>query len=178
MRVAIIAICMFVLAGCFGSSSVLMLKEYNPTMQISSHKSVLINSISDTRANQSIVATITDSKGSVEHSIMLGASLKDIFAKALKEQLRASGVTNGRDIIVDIEITEFSANLSGYSGENLKGKSKVIIKIKKGDTTITKTISQPQSKYVLLPRVAEFEPFITDMLNDMVLSSAKAILAN
>lgn len=178
MRAIIFAIFIFILAGCASSSSVLMLKDYTPTKGIYNNKSVVINSITDKRPNQSIIATITDSKGSVEHSVLLGQSLKDSYAKALEKQLKANGAISGGNIIVDIEILQFSANLSGYSGENLKGQSKVLIKIKKGDTTITKTISQPQSKYVPLPRVAEFEPFIDDMLNDMVRSSAKAILSD
>jgi uncharacterized lipoprotein len=94
-------------------------------------------------------------------------------------ELKASNAILGgqNPNIVDIEIIEFSANLSGYSGQNLQGKSKLKIKIKNGNTIITKTISQPQSKYTPLPRVSAFQPFITDMLNDMVRATTRAILA-
>ncbi|WP_279061445.1 hypothetical protein [Campylobacter lanienae] len=178
MRATIIAVFMVILVGCGGSSSVLTLKDYTPTKYTYSPKKVTINSIIDTRSNRNLVATITDSKGNLNHSVILDKSLKDIFANSLNKELEANGVIKGSDIVVDIEIAQFSANLSGYSGENLKGQSKVIIKIQKGDTTTTKTISQLQSKYTPLPIASAFEPFINDMLNDMVLATSKAILAN
>ncbi|MCR8679512.1 MULTISPECIES: hypothetical protein [Campylobacter] len=175
MRVVIFAIFILILASCTSSSSVLTLKDYSVTSE-NIHKKVLINSITDTRPNKSIVATITDSKGSVEHSVILSQSLEDSFAKALNQALGKNG--DGDEIVVDIEIVQFSANLSGYSGENLKGQSKVIIKIKNGDKVITKTISQPQSRYTPLPIPSAFEPFINDMLRDMVEASIKAILSS
>ncbi|MBP3675703.1 MAG: hypothetical protein IJ964_04145 [Campylobacter sp.] len=183
MRVAIFVVLMLCiglnLTGCTSSSSVLSLSSYTPVGLNLTQKEISINSITDTRANKSIIATITDSKGSVEHSVIMAEDLKQTFAKALQMELKASNAILGgqNPSIVDIEIIEFSANLSGYSGQNLQGKSKLKIKIKNGDTIITKTISQPQGKYTPLPRVSAFQPFITDMLNDMVRATTRAILA-
>ena len=167
------------LASCTGSSSVLAL-SYTPAGLNLTQKAITINSITDARPNQSVIATITDSKGSVEHSVMISPSLEQSFARALEMELRASGaVLNGANSsLVDIEILEFSANLSGYSGQNLQGKSRLKIKIKNGDTTRTKIISQPQGKYTPLPRASAFEPFINEMLNDMVRATARAILGS
>ena len=65
MRVAIFVVLMLCiglnLTGCTSSSSVLSLSSYTPVGLNLTQKEISINSITDTRAYKSIIATISDS---------------------------------------------------------------------------------------------------------------------
>lgn len=169
------------LAGCGGvSTSVLNLSPYQVSGKFSSNADITINSIRDTRQSTSNIATITDSSGTVKEYIVLQDSLETWFNDALLRELKQSGarVNQGGETIVDVEITELKANLSGYAKDNLKGTGSVVVKIDNGEKVTTKRISQPQTQFAPIPTAGAFSPFVKDLLDDIVKSTAKAILAN
>lgn len=178
---AFMSLLLGLITGCANTNSVLNLSTYqSKTPKENDNVNLVIHSITDKRKNQSIVATITDSKGSVSEYITLGDNLKDWFGKALKEELIVRGVKfEGKDPkIVDITITDLKANLSGYSKDNLKANCEIYIRIIKDGVTITKRISQPQTEFAPVITSSAFTPFVQNLLNDMVVHTADSLTGN
>lgn len=80
------------------------------------------------------------------------------------------------DLIVDIKIVELRANLSGYGSDNLKGNAKLLLTIKKGETTITKNVAQSQTKFALIHTSGVFDKFLNELLSDIVKRAALQII--
>ncbi|MPB50619.1 YajG family lipoprotein [Campylobacter fetus] len=178
---AFIFSCLILFVGCSNTTSVLTLSPYEAkVVNVRSNSNIIINSILDKRKNQSVVATITDKKGTVSEYITLGNNLTNWFSDALIKELKKNGAVFGGDDakVVDITITELKANLSGYSKDNMQGTSEIYIKIYKDGVTTTKRIAQPQTEFVPIATGGAFEPFIKTLLDDMIARTAKAILAN
>ena len=80
------------------------------------------------------------------------------------------------DIVVDVRIVELKANLSGYSTDNLKGSAKLTITVHRGDQTITKNVSQEQTKFAPIHTSGAFKSFFDELLQDIVKRAAIQIL--
>ena len=133
----------------------------------------------DNRKNKSVIATITDSKGSVEEYVVLQNDLATYFSDSLKKELTARGANvNGMGgVVVEIFINEFTANMSGYGSDNTKGKIDIILKIqKRRSKRLQKNISNNQTEFALIRTGGAFKPFLTDIINDAIKRTALAIL--
>ena len=167
------------LTGCAPSQSVVAFDPYKATAsQQNSGFEVYVSAVHDNRKNKSTIATITDSKGSVEEYVVLQNDLATYFGDSLKKELIAHGANvNGMGgVVVEVFINEFEANMSGYNSDNTRGKIKITLKIQKGDQSIIKNISNNQTKFELVRTGGAFKPFLTDIINDAVKRSAIAIL--
>ncbi|MBE3610602.1 YajG family lipoprotein [Campylobacter californiensis] len=166
-------------SGCSPTQSVVNLEPYNTkATSKTSYKDVYIANIHDNRKNKSVVATITDSKGSVKEYVMLQNDLASWFNEALTTELKANGANVGNlsGVVAEIYINEFSANMSGFASDNTRGNIKILLKIQKGETTITKNISNEQTKFELIPAGNAFKTLLRDMINDAVKRVAIQIL--
>ncbi len=167
--------------GCSGEPrhSVLGLPSYQAAGNYKTKKSVYIASVEDKRKNKAVSATITDKKGTVSEYIMLSGDVAQWFENALTSELKKSGATvkSPSDISVEVEINELRANLSGYTGENLKGECAITLRIYRGDEIITKKLAGPQSKFAPIHTTGAFETLFKDLMSDMVKRAAKAILS-
>lgn len=168
-----------VMSGCSQRSSVLNLTPYQSTSnQMGYQKNIRINSIEDARANKSIVATITGSNGNVKEYVTLQNSIESWLQDGLSTELKRLGanLSDFGDIVVDVRIVELKANLSGYSTDNLKGSAKLAITVKRGDQTITKNVSQEQTKFAPIHTSGAFKSFFDELLQDIVKRAAIQIL--
>ncbi|AII14265.1 hypothetical protein CIG2463D_0401 [Campylobacter iguaniorum] len=172
----------FLVIGCSSTNSVLSLPAYEAKgISVTPGANIIINSITDKRKNTSVIATISDSKGTVDEYVTLGGDLTKWFGESLQKELLKSGASlgGGDDAkVVDITITELKANLSGYTKDNMKGNCEIYIKIYRDGMTITKRISQPQTQFAPIHTAGAFDPFVKEILDDMVRRTAKAILIN
>lgn len=181
-KIVMLIIVAFFILGCSQKSSVLTLSNYqSQSSQKFSGANVYIGEIKDSRTNQSVIATITDSKGSVDEYVTLQNNLVQWFRTALTKELTSLGANviadrAGANLVVDINIAQLVANLSGYSSENTSAKAELFLKIYKGDTTYTKRVAQSQSKFSPVITGGAFTPFVEDMLKDVVKKSAEQIL--
>lgn len=170
----------FTLAGCTQKNSVINLAPYKSTSSpMAANKEVQINQITDSRQNKSVVGTITDSKGAVSGYITFQNELSSWLNDAIKDEISRLGgevVSFSNDTIVDIDISQLSANLSGYGKDNLKGEVKIRLVIKKDGKTITKNVAQSASEFAPLPLPRAFDKFIKELLNDIVKRTAVEIL--
>ena len=167
------------LSGCAPIENIVAFDPYKAAAnQKSNGLEVYISLVHDNRKNKSVIATITDSKGSVEEYVVLQNDLATYFSDSLKKELTARGANvNGMGgVVVEIFINEFTANMSGYGSDNTKGKIDIILKIQKGDQTITKNISNNQTEFALIRTGGAFKPFLTDIINDAIKRTALAIL--
>ena len=141
-------------------------------------KNIRINSIEDARANKSIVATITGSNGDVKEYVTLQNSIESWLQDGLSTELKRLGanLSDFGDIVVDVRIVELKANLSGYSTDNLKGSAKLAITVHRGDQTITKNVSQEQTKFAPIHTSGAFKSFFDELLQDIVKRAAIQIL--
>jgi len=139
---------------------------------------VYVSAVHDNRKNKSTIATITDGRGTVKEYVVLQNDLSTYFGDALKKELMARGANvNGMSgVVVEVFISEFEANMSGYGSDNTKGKIKITLKIQKGDQNIIKNISNNETKFELIRTGGAFKPFLTDIINDAVKRTALAIL--
>lgn len=178
-KIIFLFIC-FIFVGCSSTRhSVISLPQYVPSNNgFSTQKTVNILSINDKRVNASTVATITNKKGTVSEYVMIEENLVDWFKKALYAELQKSGVviSDSADVNVEIDINELTANLSGYSSDNMKGNCVVSLRFYKDEQTINKKLSGPQTKFVAITTTSAFKPFLNTLLSDMVKRTAKAII--
>lgn len=165
--------------GCSQKGSVLVLEPYtNSKNQDKINKEININKINDLRKNKGVVATILDSNGATKDYIMLQNDLSSWVNSSLRSELASRGVnlsTNGTK--VEVDIISLNATLQGYLTDNLKAIAKFEVRIYKDDgTIITKNISQSQSKFVPIHTSGAFDPFIWDLLRDIIIKTANQIL--
>ena len=176
---AIFGLFVLFLSGCAPTQTVVAFDPYKTAAsQQANGLEVYISAVHDSRKNKSTIATITDGRGTVKEYVVLQNDLSTYFGDALKKELTARGANvNGMGgVVVEIFINEFTANMSGYGGDNTKGKIDITLKIQKGDQTITKNISNNQTEFALIRTGGAFKPFLTDIINDAVKRSAIAIL--
>ena len=166
--------------GCAQRSSVLNLQSYATNSQKTNYqKNIRINSVTDERSNKSIIATITDSDGNVDEYVTLQNDLAQWVSQSVEKELKQLGASlDGaeQDVAVDIKILELKANLTGYSGENLKGGVKMQIILTFGDQTVTKNVSQEQAKFAPIHTSGAFKSFFDELLQDIVKRAAIQIL--
>ncbi|NLK67168.1 MAG: hypothetical protein GX282_06815 [Campylobacteraceae bacterium] len=169
----------FAIAGCSGKNRVLTLYEYNTYAKSSTmNKSVYIADIRDERARPDIVATVKDRAGSVDEYVILNQSLTSWFRDALVKELAANGISvdnYAEDIVVNIAIKEFSGNLQGYAKDNMQARASVTLEILEGRKTTTKQVSQNQSEFAVIHNGTAFEPFMQNLLKDVVAKTAREI---
>ncbi len=85
---AFIFSCLILFVGCSNTTSVLTLSPYEAKgVNVRSNSNIIINSILDKRKNQSVVATITDKKGTGSEYITLRNNLTNWFNDALIKKL-------------------------------------------------------------------------------------------
>lgn len=170
----------FAFLGCSQRSDVINLSPYQSnSSNLGFNRQIHINSVTDMRQNKSVIATITDSKGSVSEYVTLQNDIKAWLQDGITNELvRLDGnVSNfSNDLIVDIKIVELRANLSGYGSDNLKGNAKLLLTIKKGETTITKNVAQSQTKFALIHTSGVFDKFLNELLSDIVKRAALQII--
>lgn len=166
-------------AGCSQNGTVLVLQPYtNSGNPNKINKEIYISQINDLRRNKGVIATILDSKGATTEYVMLQNNLASWIDSSLRSELASRGANispNGTR--VEIDIISLNATLQGYSKDNLKASAKLEVRIYKDDgTTITKSVGQSQSKFVPLHTGGAFDPFIWDLLRDLVSKTANQIL--
>lgn len=165
--------------GCSQKGTVMILQPYtNSGNQNKINKEIYISQINDVRKNKGVIATILDSKGSTKEYVMLQNNLAGWVDSSLRSELASRGAnlsSNGTRIEVDI--VSLNATLQGYAKDNLKAVAKFEIRIYKDDgTTITKQVSQSQSKFAPIHTGGAFDPFIWELLRDLVAKAANQIL--
>jgi len=181
MKKLILALVALIFVGCASSSSVLKLPQNASISNTAAPKKTLyIASIDDKRENITIAGTIRDGSGNVAEYVMLDQNLADWFKSALANELRRNniGVSDdytAADATLDIAITKFDSNLQGYAEDNLKGEAEVFYTIKEGKTTYTKRVSQTQSEFKVLKNAESFDPFVPNLLKDVIAKSASVI---
>ena len=176
---AFITLFAVILGGCAQRNSVLNLAPYQSTSnQAGYQKNIRINSVEDARANKSIVATITGGNGNVKEYVTLQNGIEGWLRDGLGTELKRLGanLSDFGDVVVDVRIVELKANLSGYSTDNLKGSAKLAITVKRGDQTITKNVSQEQTKFAPIHTGGAFKSFFDELLQDIVKRAAIQIL--
>lgn len=179
-KYVILIVAVFAFLGCSQRSAVLNLNTYQSTSNsLGFSRQVHINSITDMRQNKSVVATITNSKGDVSEYVTLQNDINEWLRDGITKEIARLGASVdsfSNDLIVDIEIHELKANLSGYGTDNLKGGVKLLLTIKRGDTTITKNVAQSQTKFAPIHTSGAFNSFFKELLDDIVKRAALQIL--
>lgn len=185
MKKIILAVFLAIFAvGCSQVNSVLTLAPYNNQKVAEfADKSVYIANINDKRDNQSIIATITDSDGSVAEYVTLQNNLAYWLREALAKELKAKGVNVVSDnseaqSYINIDIASLKGNIQGYSKENMSASGEIYITIYRGATTINKRISQSQTEFAPIRTGGAFSPFMDNLLRDIVRKSAEQIASN
>ncbi len=179
-----VTIGIFLLSGCSYKSSSIDIKPYQVSFLSfkNTHKSVYINSFKDERTNKKIVAVVTNNDGDNLGYTTSNVNFGVWYKNALKKALNANGfimVTNPKNATFKINLVLnklfVTFNKSELIKENLTGTISLQLIIKKGNETITKTISENISKYNGLTVSNEtFQKQIEALLND----SIKLIIKN
>ncbi|ASM37489.1 YajG family lipoprotein [Campylobacter sputorum] len=165
--------------GCSQKGTVIILQPYtNSGNQSKLNKEIFISKINDLRKNKGVIATILDSQGSTDEYVMLQNNLAQWVDSSLRSELASRGANispNGTR--VEVDILSLNATLQGYAKDNLKAEAKFEVRIYKDDgTTITKHVSQSQSKFAPIHTGGAFDPFIWELLRDLVTKTANQIL--
>ena len=136
--------------------------------------------VNDLRQSKEI-ASITNASGDINEKINANENLADWLHHSLQARLadNSVGITGESlaDFKVFVNINKFESMIDGIGTKNMHGNFEVDIIIKKGSQTTTKTISQPQSDFAMLPSMSNLEPFTQNMLKDMLERTLSAILA-
>ncbi|CZE50526.1 hypothetical protein [Campylobacter geochelonis] len=178
--ISILALALFIV-GCSQKNSMISLGSYDTfNAQNKLEKSVYISEVTQSVENPNIIATIRDKDGLVDDYILVSENVASWYKQALEKELQAQGVavlnsSENADAVASVNITKFIGNLQGFDKENMKGDGEVFIKIYKGKTTFSKRVAQSQSEFVVIKDAKAFDPFMKNLLRDLVKKSAKQI---
>lgn len=165
--------------ACSKSSNVLTLPKYEINAKSSYAKNISLF-VNDLRQSKEI-ASITNASGDINEKINANENLADWLHHSLQARLadNSVGITGESlaDFKVFVNINKFESMIDGIGTNNMSGNFEVEIVIKKGSQTITKTISQPQKDFAMMPNMSNLEPFTQSILKDMLERTLGAILA-
>lgn len=182
MRKIIFLIIALLFVGCANkNATVVDLGSYQTLSdEVYTNKFVTINSLKDTRENPNIIGEFLDSDGAVKSQAFLSTSLDEWLKDALVKELKALGVevVDDASTSVDVRISSAKATLQSFKKENLKASVELFLKIQKGETTITKRVAQSGSKFVAIATNSDIEPYVRELLYDIVKQSAKQIASS
>ncbi|WP_169777607.1 YajG family lipoprotein [Campylobacter mucosalis] len=166
------------LTGCATRQTFISLAPYSPTHQKQQHQgNFIIANVFDARKNKDIIATITGSNGEINEYVVLNSDVAMYFKQALEVELKSLGVIqNPTGAVINITITEFTANLSGYAKDNAKANMKVNLVAIKDGQNIMKNFADTQSKFQLIHTGGAFEPLLKSVIDDMVGRVARELL--
>ncbi|MCI6988332.1 MAG: YajG family lipoprotein [Campylobacter sp.] len=178
MRKIILLIIALVFVGCSKNATVVNLGSYQTLSDKAyNDKFVTINSVKDTRENPNLIGEFLDSDGAVKSQAFLSSSLDEWLKDALTKELKALGVTvsDNADTSVDVRISSAKATIQSFKKDNLKASVELFLSIQKGETTITKRVAQSGSKFVAIASNSDIEPYMRELLYEIVKQSAKQI---
>ncbi|PSM51550.1 hypothetical protein CBLAS_1475 [Campylobacter blaseri] len=178
-KLFLVACIAFFIIGCGPKNKAISLNQYSTHSKITDKniEKIYINSINDNREIKNYVATVKDRYGNIKEYINLNGNLEIWFKESLVKELYSRGISviDSADTVVDINLTKFSGNLQGFSGENLSAEARLTINFKRWNNTIKKDVSQTQSKFTPLVNGGAFDSYLNDLLKDMVIRTAKQI---
>ena len=158
--------------ACFNGSGVLEMPRISFSVPISDAKHFITLSVYDLRSKPNIIGSVKNSDLSVNAKVSPSEPLASwqISVKASKDEASAN---------VEIKIREFYANIDSIGQNNMRGNFALEIIIKKQqNSTTTLKLTQPMSDFALMPAMSSLEPFIKELLLDMLARSAKEIANN
>lgn len=165
--------------ACSKNTNVLTLPKYEINAKSSYSKNIALF-VNDLRQNSEI-ASLTNAGGDISEKIKANESLADWLHHSLQARLadNSVGITGESlaDFKVFVNIKKFQSAIDGIGTKNMRGNFELDIIIKKGNQTTTKTISQPQSDFAMMPSMSNLEPFTQSLLKDMLERTLSAILA-
>ncbi len=181
-----ISVIIFFLSGCSYKGGVISVKPYTVNfLSFSKYaQSVYLNKFQDERIHKNIIAVVTDNKGNNLGYSTTQTNFSKWYDVAIKKALKANGVIvvkspDKASLKISGKINNIIAtfNKSDLTKENLTGFISLKLIIKKGNITITKTISEHINKYNgISVSNQDFKKEIKTLLDDSVRMIVKNIL--
>ena len=170
--------------ACFNGSGVLEMPRISFSAPISDAKHFITLSVYDLRSKPNIIGSVKNSDLSVNAKVSPSEPLASWLRAALVRKLSQNQISvkaskDEASANVEIKIREFYANIDSIGQNNMHGNFALEIIIKKQqNSTTTLKHTQPMSDFALMPAMSSLEPFIKELLLDMLARSAKEIANN
>ena len=171
--------------ACFNGSGVLNMPNISFKAPVYANANNYITlSVYDLRSDTSYIGLVKNSEGSVNAKVSPSEPLASWLRAALVRKLSQNQISvkaskDEASANVEIKIREFYANIDSIGQNNMRGNFALEIIIKKGqNSTTTLKLTQPMSDFALMPAMSSLEPFIKELLLDMLARSAKEIANN
>lgn len=170
----------FGFVACSQSSNVISLPKYEMNAKTADMTRAITLRVSDQRAKKDHIAVLTNASGDVNEFILPKGDL----SAWLEDSLRAKLATKGISVIKDEQMADFKTNvyiknligkIDGIGSQNMSGDFEILIELIRGNQTITKRITQPQTDFAMVPSMKYLEPFMQGLLKDIVERSANEI---
>lgn len=184
LKIAIYAFLLSTFCGCsFKPSTVELSPPASVYMGERAYAKAFLSSVSDARANPSVIAFIDESDG--RKTIGANQNVAGWIKAALDKEMRAAGFTfvtkeENADYSYSFTITKLHAEYSKkeLTGKNLRLYADVTAQIKKGATTTVKNYKYEEQKWIKPIFDAdgikkELEPFLQESVANTVKSLAQ-----